>query len=50
MQFRICNYDEPHANPLKQRRGKSFIEEKGKLGGAVVNKSHWRKLGVRSIV
>lgn len=23
---------------VKQRRGNSFIEEKGKLGGAVVNK------------
>ena len=38
MQFRICNCDEPHVNPLKQRRGNSFIEEKGKLGEAVVNK------------
>ena len=38
MHFRIWNYDEPHANPLKQRRGNSFIEEKGKLGEAVANK------------
>ena len=38
LQLRTCNYDEPLASPVKQRRGNSFIEEKGKLGAAVVNK------------
>lgn len=27
-------------------KANSFIEEKGELKGAVINKSHWRKLGV----
>lgn len=36
---------------MKERRGNSFIEEKGKLKGAVCKKKvHWRKPAVRSIV
>lgn len=31
-----CNYGEPHASPLKQRKGKLKEE---RLGGAVTNKS-----------
>ena len=38
LQFRICNYGKPHASLVKQRTGHSFLEEKGKLGGAVLNK------------
>ena len=30
----MSNWDESHINLVKQRRGNSFIEEKGKLGGA----------------
>lgn len=37
MQSRTCNCGEPHASPVKKRRGNSFIE-KGKLGEAVINK------------
>ena len=38
LQIRAYDYGEPHACLVKQRRGNSFIEEKGKLGGAVINK------------
>ena len=38
MQLRTHNYGEPHASPVKKKKGDSFIEEKGKLGGAVKNK------------
>ena len=37
MQFRTCISDKPRASPLEQRRENSFIKEKGKLGGAVIN-------------
>lgn len=33
LQSSTCNHGEPSANPLKQRRGISFIEGKRRLGG-----------------
>ena len=51
LQFGTCSDGEPHACSVKQRRGNCFIEEKGKLRGAVINKKvHWRKLGIQSMV
>ena len=38
LQFGACNYGKPHASPVKQRKRNFFIEEKGKLGGSVINK------------
>ena len=38
MQFRTGNYGGPCASPVRQWRRNSFTEEKGKLGGAVLNK------------
>ena len=49
MQFGTYNCVKPHASLIKQRKGNSFIEERGKLGGAVIGekkKVHWTKLGV----
>ena len=37
-QFGTRNYGELHASPVKQWGGNSFIEEKEKLGGPVINK------------
>ena len=36
--FRMYNYGKPHASPAKQRRRNSLIEEKGKLGEALMKK------------
>lgn len=36
--FGTYNCVKPHANLIKQRKGNSFIEERGKLGGAVIEK------------
>ena len=38
MEFGTCNYGEPHTRPVKERKGNSFIKEKGNLGKAVKNK------------
>ena len=37
LQLRTCNHGEPHASLVKQKM-KLFYREKGKLGGAVINK------------
>ena len=36
LQFGICSYRELCAGLVKQRRGSSFIEENGKLGGELL--------------
>ena len=36
LQFGTYNCVKPHASLIKQRKGNSFIEERGKLGGAVI--------------
>ena len=38
LQFGTCNYGKPHAVLDKAKEKETLIEEKGKLGGAVINK------------
>lgn len=38
LQFGTCIYDKPHSSSVKLQIGNSFIEEKGKLRGADINK------------
>lgn len=37
MPFRTCNNGQPLARLVKQRKRKIFTQEKGNLGGAVIN-------------
>lgn len=34
----------------EQRRGMFFCRGKGELRGAVINRVHWRELGIQSVV
>lgn len=42
LQFGTCNYGKPQASPSKAKERKTFIKEKGKLGGAIT-KIHQRQ-------
>lgn len=50
LQLRTGNYGKPHASPVKQRRGNSFIEEEGEMGGAVINKKSFVLTLCQSII
>ena len=38
LQFRTCNYGEPHVSPIKQRKGNSFIERRRNWEGLLKTK------------
>ena len=50
LQFGVCNYGEPHASPEQQGEEKLFHRGKEEVGRAIVNKVHWRRLGLGSVV